>query len=61
MPESSETPDADVPGEAGSSFITRTLEPLRKMTGLTKTVGVIGLVVITLLYYFGKNKVFKKR
>jgi hypothetical protein len=65
MPESSETQDvraASVVSTRGAELLkTRILEPIRKMTILTKSVGVLGVVAFTLLCYFAKKKVFKKR
>ena len=46
--------------EAADSLITRTLEPLRKMTTLSKTLGIVSLIALTLLCYLGKRKIAKK-
>jgi hypothetical protein len=55
------TESSCLPAEQGESFINRRLDAFRKMTTLTKTAGIVGIMVITLLCYLGKGKVFKRR
>ena len=48
--------------ERGESLITRISETLRNMTTITRTVGILSIIAITLVSYgLGKGNVFKRR
>ena len=61
MPESIEAPNGNLLKKRDSSLTSRTLEPFRKMTTLTRTVGVFGIIAVTLLCYLCKGKCCKRR
>jgi hypothetical protein len=42
-------------------LVARTVDTFKRMAAVTKALGILGIITITLLYYLGMGKVFRKR